>query len=469
MATIRHGLRLLASILVIGLAACGGGGGGDGGGDPPPGPGPGQPPPPVDPLAQQIAAARETILADGCFRAGGGACAFTDYAYRPQDFAMTRSTGEAILIIDSFPTLPVRTLRYRNRIKGYYRMGEGGALAPATSVWRVPTSLWRALEGFAGPDHVAAYRLRSLRSAIVAAYPAVAFDNAGHGGQVFSLISDANPHQPLILMDSLNLSAMARAEYCDTSGAPDTQLRLEASARQAADRLRAMMQAENVRFINLSSGHTLDSVRGDWEEDCGTPVPADAVMRAKLAAYAPLYAVLFASPGVLTAHASIESGDSADYPYDQPSPAYANRIRVGYFTSLRSGLDDIGRGDVSQLAGWPGAGRADIYVNSGVLPTRPFEHNRTPLLQSDEFGVDHAPITRATTSWLTPLALARLVHLRQSAFAGRAMDDALVAELFRAAAPSACPTQNGGRCRYQDPLLHGQIEAIRLGYQPLEY
>lgn len=472
MTTIRNGIRLLASILVIGLAACGGGGGGDGGDRPPPGPGPGQPPPPppppVDPLVQQIAAARETILADVCFRNGGG-CAFTDHAYRPADFAMTESTGEAILIVDTFDTLPVRALRYRNRIKGFYRFGAGGVVVRASSTWHVPTSLWRALASFSGPDHVAAWRLRSLRTAIQTAYPGVAFDNVGHGSMVFSLLADANPRQPLILMDGFSLHEMAPDAYCDVSGSATAQHRLAVVAQQAAVALQAMIQAEEVRFINYSGGHTLQTIRADWTEDCGGPPPSDDLLRSRLAAHELLYAVLFATPGVATAHAAIGGGQPIDFPFDQASSAYANRIRVGYFTSLASGLDAQGRGAVSALGGWPSEGWADLYVNTGVLPTRPFQHNRTPLLQIDDFGVDHFPIKGPQSSWVTPLALSRLIHLRQSIFADRPMDDALVADLFERVTPGACPSQTGGRCRYQDPLLHGQIEAIRLGYQPLEY
>lgn len=467
---IRNTIRLLAGILVLTLAACGGGGG-EGGGDPPPGPGPGpEQPPPVDPLAQQIAAAREIIQADDCFRAGGGGgCAFTDYHYRASEFAMTHSTGEAILIVDSFHTLPVRALRYRKRIRGYYRFGEGGVLAPAAGLWRVPTSLGRGLDSFSGPEHVPAWRLRSLAPIIPAAYPGVEFDNVGHGSMVFSLLADANPHQSLVLLDGFNLSDMAPQAYCDVSGGAASQHLLAAAAQAAAGRLRAMIQAEGVRFINYSGGHTLATIRANWTGACGSSPPSDALLRSRLIAHEPIYTVLFATPGVATAHAAIDGVDPADFPFDQPSPIYANRIRAGYFTALTSGLDASGRGDASALDGWPSAPSADVYVNTGVLPARPFQHNRTPLLQIDGFGVDHFPIAAPQTSWVTPLVLSRLIHLRQSMYETRAMDDALVAEVFRAAAPPLCVAQSGGRCRYQDPLAHGQLEAIRLGYRPLEY
>lgn len=471
MGTLQSGIRLIASVLVLTLAACGGGGGG-GDGDPPPGPGPGSDPgqpPPVDPLAEQIAVARDLIQADDCFRTGGGSCAFTDYAYRPSDFAITRSTGEAILIVDSFHTLPVRALRYRKRIRGFYRFGQGGVLEPAAAAWRVPTSLWRALDSFSGPEHVPAWRLRGLVPAIQAAYPGVAFDNIGHGSMVFSLLADANPHQPLVLLDGFRLSDMAPQAYCDISDSATSRHELAAAAQAAAGRLRAVIQAEGVRFINYSGGHTLATIRADWTEACGSPPPSDGLLRSRLAAHEPIYAVLFSTPGVATAHAAIDGADPADFPFDQASPQYANRIRVGYFTALTSGLDVSGRGDVSGLAGWPGAASADVYVNTGVLPARPFQHNRTPLLQIDGHGVDHFPITAPQTSWVTPLTLSRLIHLRQSMYENRAMDDALVADLFRGAAPPLCVGQPGGRCRYQDPLVHGQIEAIRLGYRPAEY
>jgi hypothetical protein len=454
--------------LYVLLAACGG----DSGGNPPPpvvDPPPPPPPPPPDPLTQQVIEARDEILADSCFRQQGANCAWTERAYSSAEFAMTQSTGEAIMVIDEFPTLPVSAIRYKNRIKGFYRFGAGGLVTPAMSKWRVPSTLWNVLTRFAAADHIPAQRLSALSPAIATSYQGVQFDTAGHGSYVFSVLADTNPLQPLVLVDGLDLARMTPDDYCDTSGAADVQTRLNQIASAAADQIAQTMRANEVRFVNYSAGHTLATVAADWEKSCGSTAPPESVLRAKLAAYAPIYTALFKTPGVIVAHAAIGSGNAADAPYDQASADYPNRLRIGYFTSLNSGLDVEGRGNYGVLQGWPGGEQVDLYLNTGVLPMRPFEYNRTPLLQLDGFGVDLFPVTAPQTSWVAPLALSRFINIRYNDFAGRQMSDPLIAEIFNAAVPALCADLPGQRCRYQDPLLHGKVEAVRLLYRPQYY
>lgn len=335
--------------------------------------------------------------------------------YQPGEFRLAHSTGEALLVIDTFPTLPVRAIRFRNRIKGYYHAVPRG-IAEASSSWRVPAALWKALDRFTSPAHIAAHRLDKVAEAAASQYDRLNLDTAGHGSTVFSLLADANPNQPLVLMDSLKLHEMNRADFCDVSGSAAVQGRPLRTAEQAAARLREIIRAENIRFINDSAGHTL-------------PELAD----------------------------------------DQASSAYPNRLRVGFFTSRASGLDAQGLGPHANLGERPSAGNADICLNTGVLPRRPFEYNRTPLLQLDQYGLGAVPITGPQPSWVAPLAISRVIHLRYAEFGARAMDGGLIADIFERAVPARCPDLPQRLCRFQDPLLHGQIEAIRLQFRPLSY
>ncbi|NIJ65041.1 hypothetical protein FHR20_002003 [Sphingomonas leidyi] len=465
--------RRTSLLLPLLLAACSGGGGG---GTPPgpaptptPSPSPSPSPSPTgDPLDQAINDAAAAILADTC-RPAGPDCAWTDRAYSPVEFEMAPGNGEAVLIIDNLPRLPVRAIRFRKHIKGYFRLGEGGAANAATTGWRIPTALWSALDRFSGPTHVPSQRLAPIGDAAKQAYPDIAFDNVGHGSTVFSLLADNVPAQPLVLLDSIDLEDIAPTRYCDASGTAAVQAELVQAAQRAADAIVALMRANNVRFVNYSAGHTFQTVRDSWQAACAKPLPAEGVLRDKLAAYAPIYAALFGTPGVLTVQAGSENDGLHDAPYDQRIAAHYNRVRVGYFTALTSGLDDAGRGDIAALQGWPARAEADIFVNTGVLPARPWPFNRTPLLQSDDFSAALMPVTAAHTSWVTPLALARMVHLRFSRFPDRPFDDALIAAIFDAATPALCPGQWDNRCAFQDPMLHGQTEAVRLGHRPREY
>jgi hypothetical protein len=428
------------------------------------------PPATKGPLADRIAAARVEMLADTCFQGGvTTGCSFTDQPYRASDFAMEPNSSEALLIIDDLPRLPDSAIRFRKRIKGYYRLGAGGTIGAAATTWHVPTSLWNALDRFSYAEYDPTEQLRSVAEAAYRAYPGLSLANAGHGATVFRLIADTNPAQPLVLLDKIDLVDIAHADYCDISGSAAVQTRLTAAAQTTADNLVALMRTNNVHFVNYSAGHSYEVIRDGWTAACGTPLPAETVLRAKLAAYAPIYAALFATPGVMTAHAASENDGLVNAPYDQKLPQYPNRMRAGYFAVLDSNLDSAGRGGIGGFPIWPARADADIFLNTGVEQERPFQWNTTPLLQLDAFGLSLEPITIPTTSWVTPLLLARLINIRYAEFPTRSFDDALIADIFDKATPAACPTQMQGRCAYQDPSLHGQLEAVRLGYRPREY
>lgn len=428
------------------------------------------PQPPRGPLAERITAARAEMQADTCFQGGvTTGCSFTDQPYRPGDFAMDPNSNEAVLVVDDFPRLPGAAIRFRKRIKNYYRFGTAGALANATSTWRVPTSLWKALDRFAYPEYDPTEQLRAVAEMAYRMYPGLNLDNTGHGATVFRLIADTNPAQPLVLLDKIDLVDVARADYCDISGSAAVQTRLTAAAQITADNLVAMMRANNVRYVNYSAGHSYEVIRDSWTTDCGTAAPGEAVLRDKLAAYAPIYAALFSTPGVMTAHAAVENDGLVNAPYDQKIAQYYNRLRAGYFAVLDSNLDEVGRGGIGGFPIWPARADADVFLNTGVEPRRPFQWNTTPLLQLDGFGLALEPITTPTTSWVTPLLLARLINIRFGTFPTRSFDDALIADIFDKVTPTSCPTQMNGRCAYQDPALHGQLEAVRLGYRPREY
>lgn len=421
-------------------------------------------------LRRQIDAAKSMINSDTCFLGPDvSACSWGSFPYKPAEFSMTANSGEAILIIDRFPALPARAIRYKNRIAGYYRVTPSGAIGAVSFSWHAPTQLYKVLSSFASPNFVPARLLSTLYEPLHKMYGFYASESFGHGSYVFSLLVEANPHQPIVLLDSPQFSWFAHDDFCDASGSAESERRLRDKAQTVADEIRVLLRTHNVRFINYSSGITLLSVLSDWQQNCTGMTPTDEILRRKLGAYAPIMDVLFKSKGVFAAHASINIGDPRDYPYDLASPTYPNRLRAGYFTALDSGLDSQGRGDTTSLTGWPSRNDADVYLNSGVLPMRPYPYNKTPLLQVDEFGVSTFPISLTTTSWITPLALSRFIHARYSSAGKEELSDELITELLKLIVPTRCGATSDQACVFQDPLKHGQIESVRLGYVPRTY
>ncbi len=437
----------------------------------------GEPPDGVDAdlpaeLNARIDAVLARVEADTCFRQhpDGEGCAWGEFPYRPDAFQMAQDTGEAILVMDDFnDRLPPFAIRYKNRLRAYLQVSPEGDVVPASKAWRVPVGLYQALSAFALPEFIPAEALRPLSAPLSRAYRVVEHDSAGHGPYVLKLLLENNPHHPIVVLEFPYFQQFARQEFCDPSEAPEVQERLRLRTQHVATALRARMRELNVRFVNASNGMMLDSLRLEWPRHCEGPLPSDSVLRAKLAAYAPIYDTLFHTPGVFTAHSAIDASGPEDFPYDFPSEAFPNRLRFGFFNSLDSGLDARGQGPTAALQGWPALHNVDVYLNSGVIPRRPFPYNSTPLLALDAFGTDLAPASSVTTSWITPLGLSRFIHLRSTLAAGQELTDALITSLEEALVPTGCGELPAGRCLYQDPLLHGQVEAVRLGYRPREY
>ncbi|MDX2021146.1 MAG: hypothetical protein SF187_12975 [Deltaproteobacteria bacterium] len=418
--------------------------------------------PPPDSLGTAIAGAIERLSAETCFRrADVSMCDWGDFEYSPTRFSIAQDTREAILVVDDFSTLPTFAIRYQNRIKAFLRASPSGRFEAVRAVWRVPVALHEVLTRFATAQFISAKSLGSLREPIVNAFGRHGADATGHGSQVLSMLVEANPHHGLVLVDQISLAKLAPTDFC-ASGDPEATVRLRTLARRVADDLRRVMKELGVHFVNFSAGQTRASVQSDWQRHCSVPLAGTDVLDARLGAYEPIMTSLFGTPGVFAANAAINASDRESFPYDWPAPQYSNRMRAGYFTALASGLDPSGRGTFPVDSAWPARSNVDVYLNSGVLAQRPFPYNDTPLLQVDEYGVDIFPITQTTTSWITPLLLSRFIHARHTQGAGRPMTNELISELRDVIVPPLCPQLDEARCVFQDPLLHGQIEAVRL-------
>lgn len=423
--------------------------------------GDGMSPPPG--LEQRIDEAVASVQSDTCFAQDDTSqCQWADYEVGPAQFNMARSTGEAVLAIDDFgagffPEL----VRYRNRLLGFYTIDGDQLHAQVLSV-HLPRRLGDILVSFAGPEFIPARALARIGAAVGTTYAKLNVLYYGHGGVVFAHLVELVPEQPLVLLDLADLFEIPPA-ICD--GIDDqTVAAATAHAAAVAASLRQVMTAHNVRFINASFGSTAATVATDWSRTCGSAVPRGDQLQRLLHTYDPIYDVLFNSDGVITAHAAANLGSPAEYPFDQVSARYPNRVRVGFISSLDSGLDEAGRGAVHQSQQFPADGDADVYFNwdcEGLPPTCAERHYE----MAANFGLGAAPVTLMSSSYVNPLGLARLVNLRYARHAAEPMDDALVQTLRRELTPSLCGDDGAQPCVYQDPIAHRQLEIYRLGYE----
>jgi hypothetical protein len=429
-------------------------------------------PPRTAPLADRIAAAVQLIQQDTCFQnTDGSTCTWADYRFTPGDFKMTSKTGadiprgpggaESIMVVDGFdPGSPV-LVRYHNRIAAYYHInpGEDGLTLTQTAA-HLPKQLGDVLSYFAGPEFIPASALTPVAQA-ASIYDKLGLTFLGHGGVVLGHLLDLVPEQPIVLVDMANLLALP-PELCD--GLDDDNL---ASARHhfagLASSLRLAMVMNNVHYVNASFGSTADTVRSDWQSTCGTSPPDTAGVRTLLGLYAPLYDALFNTPGVIAAHAAASLGSAADFPFDQVNSSYPNQVRVGYFSSKSSGLNWDGTGTLSKNDQFPATGNADVFLNWECL----LFGDCAPLHYECVANYGLLPVTLPimSTSYISPLALGRLINLRNGLHAGVAMSNQLIGALRSDLIPSRCGSSQHDKCIYQDPLVFKFLEVYRLGYK----
>ncbi|HEY3255490.1 MAG TPA: hypothetical protein VGJ91_16140, partial [Polyangiaceae bacterium] len=380
----------------------------------------GDPRPPLE-LEQRIEQAVEQIQTDSCFAGDDSSlCEWSDYEVGPAQFGMARSTAEAVLLIDDFGAgYYPQLVRYRNRLLGFYRV-DGDRVASQILSVHLPTRLGDALVSFAGPEFIPARALARVGSAATAAYGKLNLLYYGHGGVVFAHAVELVPEQPLLLLDLAELLALPPAVCAGI----DEQTLAAASAHFAAiaASLKQVMIDKNVRFINASFGSTAPDLAVQWARTCGSEVPSSEPLQALLHSYDPIYDLLFNTEGILTAQAAANLGSPADYPFDQVSAKFPNRVRVGFISAYSSGLDEMGRGTVQKVEQLPVLGDADVYLNWGCEAAVPEPRCAERHYEfAASFGLGTATVSLMSTSYVDPLGLARLVNLRYARHASEPM------------------------------------------------
>jgi len=419
-----------------------------------------------DNLEQRIDAAVESIRADTCFAGDDTSlCEWADYDVAPARFDMAKSTGEAVLVIDDFGAgFNPGLVRYRNRLRGVYRVAGDELKTQAISA-HLPKRLGDALVSFAGPEFIAASSLARVGTEANATYRKLNLLYYGHGGLIFGHLVELVPEAPLVLLELAELLALPPS-VC--AGINDATLAAATSHFAAvAQSLKQIMTDEHVHFINASFGSTVPNLAIDWARTCASATPNTDDLRRMLHMYDPIYDVLFDTDGVITAHAAADLGDPADYPFDQLSASFPNRVRVGFISSRDSGLDELGRGVLQQTQQLPGSGDADVYVNwrceaqGGSIPLCAEPHYEF----AGPYGLGTGTVPIMSTSYVNPLAVARLANLRYGRHRNEPMTNALVQTLRRELTPPVCGTSAAEPCRNQDPFVHRQLESYRLGYK----
>ncbi|RYG21518.1 hypothetical protein EON82_18685 [bacterium] len=370
------------------------------------------------------------------------------------------------MLIDDLPALSFDVIRYQNRVAGYYRWRADGTLDESPYVMNAPKTLRDVLTELQSPEFVPAERYVALAPALRANYSSFDVNSLAHGMTTFDILVEHLPHHALVLVNA----PLSSESTCDSVASPDGRARLRTRYESYASDIRDLIAKHNVHYLNYSGGIDVPAMKRNWNEaHCSGNVPSDEEFRSYLDAISPFYEAMFATKNVIaTQAANYDQFSAEDAPFDQAGPPYSGRVRVGAIASVASGLDERGVAasyDFEKMR--PSLGGADVYINSGIEDRRGKELGPMPSLRADVFGTTVFPaLTGTSTSWAAPVALAHLITLRESRHASELFDDALIRKLTEELTPLECDGLPDRRCVFQDPLLHGQVEDLRLGYRP---
>lgn len=416
---------------------------------------------PGEPLQRRIDAALTGIDLDTCFLNGDdvSACAWDTYTAGASHVDPAFEEREAVLVVDVLGPA-VEMLRYRNRILGFYEVLGDGTLGSVPLEWELPEVFGDILTGFASSPPVPADALAPLQPYLQEVYgPSVPVFST-HGLAVFNILADLIPQNPIVFLDN-NLLTFHQAipeVVCAVEDVDDVDALREHSERFAQD-LRALFVTHNVRFVNASWGFTIETIRGPWNRVCGTEPPETEVLLAILEAYRPIFDALFNTEGVFTAHASLASPEDEHYPFDQPSPEFPNRLRVGVFQHPGTGVPSEGLIEVPME--WfplPGdTNDADVWVNSGCDYFVGCREQR-PLRLTPQYGMGRVDFPLAQSSFINPVLLGAFVYFRNQLLM-EDMDNVLIRDIIDMLVPE-CAFGITTYCRYIDPLLHEQIDGF---------
>ncbi len=487
----------LLAIAVFGLGACGGGGGGGGGNKDGDDGGGARPPVSIDvrkleTQARQYAAnKRQEIAALNCQQTPNlPACARTSVQFSDGRFVAEKHDDNQTIMVLDFGMQFAATLRYRSRVRGYYEIDPQSGLLRASNprfddLPRWGVDLLQGLDNFvyrytdAGgaakemPAFISAGWLRTDLNPLLRGEKNFAGTHgATHGMTVLGPLLEYNPRASFVLVEFPSLAQTFADSFCGKDYA-----RLQQRIRDHAEAMRRdVMQVHGVDFINVSGGIWHESIRTAWRTAGCAGTLSDADVHRFLKAYLPWFEVLFETPGVLGVQAGAGGMDEQNFWLD--TLELRNRVRVGSFEAFDSGLPANGvvgrQAPVAQPHPWQNGSRQwlDVFINAGYDDDDRRKLNSSPPLYADtEYGTRLGGFGHAHTSWLAPIALSRLIHLRMSSMAGEPQNDALIQRLKQALTPEGCSYEprDRGLCKLQDPAWHKQQEIFRLGYLPADF
>ncbi|MFW7379955.1 MAG: hypothetical protein ACOH5I_14170 [Oligoflexus sp.] len=362
---------------------------------------------------------------------------------------------QRVLIIDDFSSSA--TIHFNHRIRSTYQVNENGSYQRAPIRGPVFRGAWdiaaiiadsgRSAESFA--DLSERYRLRFGKI--------LNEHSIAHGNAVLDILAIYNPEAEFVL---------ASGEYHQAFIESMCRLDFPALEQFLRNRLRSLLgiiATEEIQFINYSAGYTKGQLRRAFADLCGVREPAEEdldeflrIEHAFIEQMSNLSQVIF-----VQAAASVPAGiDPLDFaPNDCLREGHPNRLRVAYL--LGNGLNIPREGtDLEAMQDYipPSFLHArpciDVYLNARMDHRFPFKPDVQPIQVSDG-ALGLLPLPAPASSFISPLALSRMINIKEVQFSDENLSDQLIQRIFKIL------THDGARM-VQDPMFHHDLEKFRL-------
>lgn len=380
-----------------------------------------------------------------------GDCELQERDFNSGQFDAEKGNKERVLIWDLAGIEYKAVARYRSRVKGLYEIEAGQGVVEWNPRVTLPKIVWELLDHIDSNDFMPAAAFERLDSALINAAGDF-IDSTGHGGMVANYLFEYNPNAQFVYLRGFDLENKFADSFCEDSDAFHQDMNL------VANQLSRILQKHSIRYVNISGGHTLSGMRDFWRKNCAG-APQEYELKNRLSAIKQVYDVLMNTDGVMAFQASADISSRSEYPIET-SNGYKNRLLVGHLAVLDANVDENGYPlDANKVVALPSLYYqsepwTDVFINSGVEPSRPHDFNRSPLMQTSQAGFSFFPITRSYPSWMTPIALSTAIYIRKHDFSHLPFDNNLIQRIKNKLVPDGCNRFSSGKCKIQDPLRY---------------
>ncbi|KZN48436.1 Ig-like domain-containing protein [Pseudoalteromonas luteoviolacea] len=412
-------------------------------------------------------------------------CDLVEVKFSDGEFDQSKADPkQTILILEDEGVHFSSTLRYRSRIKslfyvdeqGFYQQASSQSFDPTYLVPKIVHDTLKQVDQFTDNSGKAsfipaAWFIDEFHQALYKSYES---PDVKHGLRPLHYLLEHNPHAELIVGPYPKLYSSRYDLYCNPTEA-NIKL-LKSHTQQIAEQFKqTVLQDLDVEYINFSAGTTIQrTLVDDWGKNCEGPKPSDEVLARLYDTIRPFYDAMFNTEGVMGFQAGTTNMTEYNNALDIDK-SFENRSLIAYFESLNSQLPVNG-----QLHGIAPTPRSqftnndrqwiDLFINSGVIDERPFPYNDTPVMLTSQFGLSYLPMIGPQPSWFSPVALSWAIHIKETQFPDKALDNSVIKEIQNIMTPKLCTYTNweisryDGRCKMQDPMLHRQHQLVGLGY-----